>query len=339
MRCRPNLPHFFGILLLLLSACDRQKPDVGFYFWRSGEPISEEEMKYLLDSEAGTCYLRLTDIVVNPSTGSINPVGYITDIPVFPEEIELIPVVYIQNQVFLEGYQPDYLADMLWTGVEPVLTKYGCRELQIDCDWTKSSRTDYFSFLENIQTCLGEGRVLSVTIRLHQSKYPEITGVPPADKGMLMFYNMSVLTDPKTSNYIFDPEIADDYLINFNQYPLPLDVALPIYSQGVWIRNNRVIGLMPGLNEEDMHYSELLDPEKDNMYVCVKEGFFRSEYLNVGDRIRLEAIKPNNLQNAAEMLAPYFGKSPSRVVFYHLDEIYLKQFSHADIHRAVKPFY
>ncbi len=49
------------------------------------------------------------------------------------------------------------------------------------------------------------GLPLSSTIRLHQIKYRERTGVPPVERGMLMFYNMGQFSADPEARAIFDP--------------------------------------------------------------------------------------------------------------------------------------
>ena len=77
-------------------------------------------------------------------------------------------------------------------------------EVQFDCDWTQITKNNFFYFLSYFKKQLANRismttpdplrdlqtePVVSATIRLHQLKFPEKTGVPPVDKGMLMFYN------------------------------------------------------------------------------------------------------------------------------------------------------
>ena len=65
----------------------------------------------------------------------------------------------------------------------------GLNEVQFDCDWTPSTRDAFFLFLKKIKKHLPKQTHLSATIRLHQYKFPDKTGVPPVERGMLMFYN------------------------------------------------------------------------------------------------------------------------------------------------------
>ncbi len=88
---------------------------------------------------------------------------------------------------------------MLWINQINKSVSIKCRALQIDCDWTTKTAPKYFYFLQQIREKLDAHEdggtfaslaMLSATIRLHQVKYPEKSGMPPVDKGVLMFYNM-----------------------------------------------------------------------------------------------------------------------------------------------------
>ncbi len=75
--------------------------------------------------------------------------------------------------------------------------------------------------------------VLSATIRLHQVKYFETTGVPPVKSGMLMFYNTGDLENPSEENSILNIETAELYLSGLEDYPMQLDIVLPLFSWAV----------------------------------------------------------------------------------------------------------
>ena len=81
---------------------------------------------------------------------------------------------------------------------------------------------------------------LSATIRLHQVKYREETGVPPVDYGVLMYYNMGHIS-AMGANSIYDRSTALRYLGKLREYPLPLDIALPMFAWGVHSADGQVL--------------------------------------------------------------------------------------------------
>lgn len=120
-------------------------------------------------------------------------------------------------------------------------------EIQIDCDWTKETKETYFNLLKELQRpSFFRGKKVSCTIRLHQVKYLISSGTPPVNQGLLMVYNMGNLSKYGGQNSIFDLKEARDYRENLAQYPIPLDIALPltIGLYGLSIRNSKVLSIM-----------------------------------------------------------------------------------------------
>jgi hypothetical protein len=74
-----------------------------------------------------------------------------------------------------------------------------CKKIQIDCDWSQGTKHNYFQFLKQFKA-LDTTLQLSCTIRLHQVKYPTITGIPPVDEGTIMYYNMGKLNEDRKLN-------------------------------------------------------------------------------------------------------------------------------------------
>ena len=115
----------------------------------------------------------------------------------------------------------------------PTVSNTAIHEIQFDCDWTQSTKEKYFKFLRHFRQLQNDPTFqLSATIRLHQIKFANQTGVPPVNRGMLMFYNMADLESIKTPNSILDLEVAHQYIDSQTTYELPLDFALPIFSLG-----------------------------------------------------------------------------------------------------------
>ncbi len=106
--------------------------------------------------------------------------------------IEIIPVVYIQHDVFahaVTGEQTNESALKIDKLVRRVAKAGGVsvREVQVDCDWTLATQKPFFAFVSALRTLLKKDDILiSATIRLHQVKFLEKTGVPPVDRAMLI---------------------------------------------------------------------------------------------------------------------------------------------------------
>jgi len=152
----------------------------------------------------------------------------------------------------------------------------------------------------------------------------------------LMFYNMGELKKWESNNSILDLEIARKYLINFEQYPLSLDLALPIFSWGVLFRDGAMIKLLNQLDKDALQDSERFVERDENRYEVIKSTYLKGHYIYKGDQIRLEISKMDELRRACELLNKYLIDERRSVVFYHLDTMVIKQFPYEQIQTLPK---
>ena len=213
--------------------------------------------------------------------------------------------------------------------------------MQLDCDWTLGTKEKYFQLLRLIKKELPQEILLSTTIRLHQIKFSETTGIPPVGKGVLMYYNMGDLDNWETENSILDNEIGKQYLENLpafgtglENYPLKLDLALPIFQWGVLFRDGRMIRLINDLRETDLTDSSRYQKIEENRFQVLQSTYLEGHYLYKNDLIRLEKISKSELSEAAEILFPKFDTN-FEVIFYHLNENNLHDFSVEDLEEII----
>jgi hypothetical protein len=97
-----------------------------------------------------------------------------------PADTSIIPVVYITNHTFHHFRKEDAesLAQKVFSKIDSIAKENSIsyNEIQIDCDWSDSTRELYFSFLGKMKSI--SQKTISTTIRLHQVKYFERTGIP-----------------------------------------------------------------------------------------------------------------------------------------------------------------
>jgi hypothetical protein len=200
--------------VLLLPACRSSAPrpaavyERGFYYWRTSFSLSPREKAILSGLSTAKLYLRFFDIAWSPSLGRALPQARCEWRDSVPVGIAVVPVVYFANAVFRNLRPPDVdtLAVSVWRETWIIAQRGRVRfsELQIDCDWTDSTRASFFRCAGLLRRKSAErGIALSATIRLHQVKYFERTGIPPVDRGMLMFYNMGEL-DAAAAHFLVD---------------------------------------------------------------------------------------------------------------------------------------
>ena len=326
-----HLRLLFVCLLFSLMGCNRQPPRAitpAFYYWRTTFACSPAERACLDSLDCKKIYLKTLDIGRDPVTGLISSFSQlnISDSSAL-RGFCVVPTVFITNEVFKSISKEEMAQVVALAARSPLQQKSG--EVQFDCDWTPSTREAYFLFLRNIKASLLPGAHISATIRLHQYKFPKQTGVPPVDRGMLMLYNTGDIDDPETRNSIFDPEDAQKYLLGApKQYPLPLDIALPLFSWALVYREGAFWKILPELSETELDDTLCFEKISAAPLWRLKKGTYRSgHYLRPGDQIRLESISPALLRQAAVIAAKTSLADDATLAFFHLDTFFLRRCS------------
>ncbi|RXJ83864.1 hypothetical protein [Arcobacter sp. CECT 8985] len=288
---------FFTILILILIYVQSEKRDLNysFYSWKNSFNIKKQEDKL---------YIKVLDINYSNKLEIIS-----TRFKTIPKDKLSIPVIYITNKAMKLSFL-DELVNKVYKNLKVLPFKYN--EVQFDCDWSISTRAKYFSFLKKIKNKID--KKLSATIRLHQVKYYNKTGVPPVDYGLLMYYNMSDIANYDTKNSILDNFIAKKYHFNFEKYPLRLKLALPLYSQAIQFRDKKAIDIFEGVKKQD--FSKNFKIVKRNYYKVVKSFYFKGRYIYKGDVFRFE---DSNLDDLKIALNDFFdiAKNPFKeIIFY-----------------------
>ena len=255
------------------------------------------------------------------------------------EDITIIPAIFITNRS-LKNYPLEKMEDLGMHILNKIFEiKQDIPEIQMDCDWTGSTKEKYFRLLNFFKKNLSKKNIkLSATIRLHQVKYFDRTGVPPVDKGMLMFYNTGEVQDPITENSILDISTAKNYLQNFKIYPLELDVALPIFSWGVLFRNGKMIKLITNLREDDLQDESRFLKKDKNHFQVIKSTYIDGRYLYQDDEIRLEVVKLEQLKMAGQILKTAIPTNDLTISFYHLDTETIKHYPYEDLQNICNIF-
>jgi hypothetical protein len=272
-----------------------------FYYWKTTFRLSPDEEQALATLHISRIYVRAFDIVWNDVPEFAGKLELASDAHV--PEIDFVPVVFVKDEVFrkLPAARIATLADDTWREVTARMNKFGhaLHEVQLDCDWTDTTRDAYFAFLR----AMAQHATVTATIRLHQIKYREHTGVPPVARGMLMFYNMGRFSADPDARSIFDAASAERYLARLGDYPLPLDVALPIWSWTLHLRDERVEGLLQSTDPDELASLEFLAPAGADRYVVRRTALLHGTLLREGDILKTEVTGPAETLAAAELVA------------------------------------
>ncbi|MCB9302296.1 MAG: hypothetical protein H6566_16770 [Lewinellaceae bacterium] len=333
-------------MLFLLSCSRPREREVypAFYHWQTRLELSPGERTLADSLGARRLYVKFFDVDWDGAFGEPAPLAEVQLAPATYTGLEVVPAVFITNRS-LEQLPMEGVARLAANIIDHIFvlaeadSSLQLREIQLDCDWTAGTREVYFQLLRLMGEKLeARGVSLSATIRLHQLRYPERTGVPPVKRGMLMFYNMGSLEDWAEPNSILNLKKAEPYLQGFADYPLPLDLALPLFHWGVLYREGRMIRLINNLEEgqlADRARFQLLGPGR---YQVVQGTFLDGYYLYEGDLIRLESVDAGLLQQAARRLQRLPWGPEMTLAFYHLDSTAVRAFKIADLAQLEEAF-
>ena len=339
---------FFFMAAILLSAafvqCNNpvKKVNRAFYHWKSSVRLSEHEIQVLDSLQVSTLYVKLFDVDWDDENRRPIPAAKLSAKGKEAlSKYQVIPVVFITNECVqkIDSSQTKDLAEKIHELIKDICLLNqidSITEIQIDCDWTASTREKYFSILQNIKR-LNIETTLSTTIRLHQVKFIAKSGVPPVDKGLLMCYNMGNLKNPATKNSIIETEELKKYIRNLSTYPLNLDMALPLFEWKVLFRNNAYRGLIERLPDERLTSS--FTSQQSNRTIILKDTLLEGYDLKKGDVLRNEKSDLEEILTVAGKINKQLKNSQVNVSLYHLDSVTLSKYTTHELESIYRSFH
>lgn len=352
MACTMNrniLQHLLRLTLIIaayvLAGCSADEPQAvrAAYYWRTEFAPDSLTRMHLARNNIRVLYVRFFDVEWSEVVGRPIPAGQIRFSRAPAESWIIIPVVYITVEALrrLDSAGVPDIANKVLSQVDSIATRSGIsyNEFQLDCDWTPNTREKFFTLASIIRGRLHARKaLLSATIRLHQVKYPDRTGVPPIDRGMLMFYNMGRISASPGENSIFDEAITRRYTDYIDTYPLALDIALPIFHWTLHFRGGRPVGIINKISEADMSaHTELMRGE-DGRFTAIRHVRLHGESVLPGDVLRSEEVPPELCIRAALLASAELPPGWRRIAFFEADSVYLSRYDLSDIDAVFRAF-
>lgn len=337
---------FLGVInvLFLISCNSKHKVEHverAFYYWKSNSNIGTENEIQLKQLQVKKLYVKLFEVDYSEVRGNFpfekNKISRYelqnTD------SLKIIPTIFIKNGIF--QYNDEKSLDQLADNIVFLIDKYSkdeydekvkvfeYDEIQIDCDWTKSTKDKYFYLLKKIKEL--SKKELSCTLRLYPYKYQEIMGVPPVDKATLMCYNLIKPLSQKGKNSILDIDELKKYLNVETTYPIHLDVALPVFYWTQLYQNNQFTKLLDLSTNEVKEFAKETEPmwyrvEKDTNFN------YGETYLKAGDQIKSEEISAETINEAITIIKKYVNlDKTTTIALFDLDSSTFKQYTNEEI--------
>ncbi len=299
------------LLLLLLTSCggnNQQKKSQevhtnSIYHWKTLFAPDSAELSFLRSHQIGRIYIRMFDVAIeqNYETGKrdVFPIATTRFNSKIPAGIEVVPTVYITNDALIAMKSREAVfAELIVERLLAISSYNECgtiREIQFDCDWTKTTRISYMELCKLAANTLHTKNIaLSCTIRLHQLS----ESAPPVDRGVLMLYNTGTLKDPKTKNSILDIKDVKPYLKG-RHYEIPLDYAYPTFGWGVKFQNGNFTAIVTNPDDVQLGGDETL----------------RHERPGIEEILAVKSLVEKNL-----------GKPYRSTIIYHLDNRQLNNY-------------
>jgi hypothetical protein len=326
--------------------------DPAFYFWKTKLEMRPSDTLQAQRLGAKKLYLRCFDVDWSEGYKMAIPQGELNIEPLahYPFE-ETVPTVYITNATFkqlnpksakelaekitrkIRSYQvelssghfrdysdqfPDSIGyeviQVLRDSAETKWKRQQFKEIQLDCDWTASTRQLYFYFLQEIKR-LNPQTLISCTLRLHQYRDRSTMGIPPVDRVSLMCYNTGDVKNPLEENAILDLKVLESYLKK-KTYPLSLDLALPLFNWGAWYRGREFMGILGDWSKEKADQLGYVKAETKTRYRIMQDTVVGLDYLRYGDWVRIDGPDPAQLKAAQAFIKQKLGKNIRQVIYF-----------------------
>lgn len=235
----------FLLSLGLTSSCSKPKPMPttvrSVYYWSTTLNMDSVKTAFMRNYDISRMYIRYFDVVADQS-GMAVPNATLKFATAVPQGIDIVPTVFVMPECLRQD-RSQLAALIVKRVVQMNETNdvYNVKEVQIDCDWTQSTRRLYAEFMQAmLSECHSRHLKLSSTIRLHQLAQTP----PPADRGVLMMYNTGDATDIRCHKPILDMHDAAPYLSRLKDYKLTLSTAYPIFAWRILFRGGKFVGFI-----------------------------------------------------------------------------------------------
>lgn len=138
-----------------------------------------------------------------------------------------------------------------------------------------------------------------------------------------MCYNMKDPTSQKTDNSIGSAKEMAKY-VNHDDYPLKLDVALPIFKWMLAYRGEKFLGIV---QEEYADLErDIFKKRDDTHYIFTKDIVLGETYYRNGDELRIERVSDAEMEKMISILKDNVDLEGSKVSFFSWNNSYLNDY-------------
>ena len=332
--------------LLQPYACREKYADAGifqdphfpvWYYWKTTLELSARERALLDSMQCRQLYIKIQDVGGQGETLAQLALADTANL----HGLRLEPAIFIANNTFKNSdsnklaqlAQAHAAAFVAYSAHWPQYFGKIPARVQIDCDWTPTSRAAFFQYLKVLKKNLPAQTLLGVTLRLHQYRDPEGTGIPPADFAVLMAYNTGDISNWGEENSILKLADLRAYLHQRGAYPIPLRWALPLFQWTLVYRDGALWKIIPQttaaqwMDAQRFRRLDVQGPGLSQRYEVISGTFVAGHYLRPGDLLRVESVSTETLRSAAALLQTQGDLKYAAPCFFTLDSSSASQYS------------
>jgi hypothetical protein len=308
-----------------------------FYYWKTVFFLSPTEEKTLQDLSVKNLYVKFFEVAWDEGKQSPQPIAKSIFRQKPSTKVAITPVIFIMQEPLqkLDSQELGTLAINIASMLAFMSTNDSLRlseEVQLDCDWTAKTKNAYFYLINELKRQpFFRNKIVSATIRLHQLKFLTQSGLPPVDKGLLMCYNMGNLRKPETKNSIIEEEELKKYINNLENYPLPVDIALPIFDWYLLFEGEQYKGIIRDFNPGPA----LAKKQRINFD---SDTSINGYQFKAGQWLRHETSEADVVKACAQRISKKLKAKELTVILYHLDQTNLSKYNQNELESFYNSF-
>ncbi len=340
------------LIILLNSSCiigENQKKIIpSFYYWKTTLDISEKNIDYLKEIGIKKLYIRFFDITWDKQKQIPIPCDKLIVKRGKELPFGLIPVVFITQDVLYKIRTQDInnLSKNIINEIIIYLDRFEIKdgnidEIQIDTDWTKTTREKYFLLIKNINNYCKikyPNIKISVTLRLHQIHNYE-SNIPPVKSVTLMVYQTSNPYTFKNKNSILNRETAQYYLRDIGKYPIKINIALPIFSWLVHFDEDKnFVRIINNYDRDVFVKNKNLKKIDDKIFVAKENFYFNNKKIYKNDILKIEESHFNENIKLLKFIKNKLNNDNFNLILYHFDYEDIKRITNGKTKKIIKIF-
>lgn len=324
-------------LLMLIASCSNPDSQMGnsqsdsqnaVYYWKTEHKNNDKESEFLQKYQINKIYMRFFDVVVKDQ--KVVPNATISFKDWVSLDYNIVPTIFITPDCLKKDISD--LPKLLFYRVGQMCQTHNIalKEIQIDCDWTESSKDIFFDFVEKFYKIINKQNIkLSLTIRLHQLSQD----APKCDYGVLMLYNTGNFRDINCPNPILSYQDCKAYLNKLKDYSLPICVAFPNFRWQLHFKGEKFENI---LYNEDLNNKSIYKKIDENTYEVIKNHSFKPTFdsqivqLNISDKILVKNSDINEILKIKEEIQKIRPNALERIIIYDLNEKNLNNLTNQD---------